>query len=266
MKNLLIIIFIFSTGLITLSAESEIKIDGIYQGENLYVMNPFAPSGVGFCIFEVIVNGKISTDEISSSAFEIDLSIYNFKLGDKVNIIIKHKDGCEPQLLNPEVLKPKSKFNIESIKINKNGTITWITTGEIGSLPFYVEQYKWNKWVRVTTVNGIGTPDIHSYSAKVHFTSGINKFRVKQTDYTKKARVSQSVTYKNLVSSVTFKPGNGKKTSKYITFSSSTDYEIFNYYGQLIIRGHAQEVDVSKYKAGTYFLNYDNKTESFEKK
>ena len=266
MKNLLITIFILSISLVKLSAESEIKIDGIYQGENLYVMNPFAPSGVGFCIFEVIVNGKTSTDEISSSAFEIDLSIYNFKLGDKVNIIIKHKDGCEPQLLNPEVLKPKSKFNIESIKLNKNGTIIWITTGEIGSLPFYVEQYKWNKWVRVKNVSGKGTPDIHSYSAKVHFTSGTNKFRIKQTDYTKKARVSQSVTYKNLAPPVTFKPGNGKKTSKYITFSSSTDYEIFNYYGQLITRGNAIKIDISKYKSGTYFLNYDNKTESFEKK
>ena len=57
------------------SAE-ELVVKGTYQGENIYVKNPFAPSGVGFCAYEVTVNGTITTDEINSSAFEIDLSIY----------------------------------------------------------------------------------------------------------------------------------------------------------------------------------------------
>lgn len=256
----------FLFNLSSLMAESEIKISGIYQGENLYIMNPFASTGVGFCIYEVDVNGKTSTDEINSSAFEIDLSNYGFNLGDKVEVIIKHKDGCDPQILNPEVLKPKSTFNIENISLNKNGTINWTTTGEIGSIPFIVEQYKWNKWVKVTEVNGIGNPSIHNYSAKVIYTSGENKFRIKQTDFTKKSRISQNVTYKNLISPITFKPGNGKKTSTSIIFSAPTSYEVFNYYGQLINSGYGKSINVSSYKAGTYFLNYDNKTESFEKK
>ena len=266
MKKLLLLVLLISVNTASLLAETDIKISGIYQGENLYVMNPFSPSGVGFCIFEVIVNGKTSTDEINSSAFEIDLSIYNFKLGDKVNIVIKHRDGCEPQILNPEVLKPKSTFNIEKISLNKNGTITWTTSGEIGSLPFYVEQFKWNKWVRVAKVMGKGSPSIHTYSAKIHFTTGENKFRVKQTDYTKKSRTSNLVTFNYKFTPVRFRPGNGRRTSKYVTFSSPTDYEVFNYYGQLIKKGYGKQIDVSKYKAGTYFLNYDNKTESFEKK
>jgi len=266
MKKYLITAIVIFLNFYVLASDTEIKLSGIYQGEILYVMNPFASDGVGFCIYEVLVNGKTSTDEINSSAFEIDLSIYGFNLGDKVEVIIKHKDDCTPQVLNPEVLLPKSTFNIENISLNKSGTITWITSGEIGSLPFYVEQYKWNKWVRVATVNGSGTPEIHKYSAKVHFTSGVNKFRVKQVDYTKKPRLSQVVTYKNLSAEITFKPGDGMKTSKEIKFSAPTDYEIFDYYGQLVKRGYASSVDVSSLKSGTYFLNYDNKTATFDKK
>ena len=40
-----------------------IVLEGNYQGKNLYVRNPFAGSGVGFCTFEVTVNGSVTTDE-----------------------------------------------------------------------------------------------------------------------------------------------------------------------------------------------------------
>jgi len=266
MKKHILYVILLLFGSSSLFADNEFSITGIYQGENLYVMNPFAPSGVGFCIFEVLVNGEISTDEIASSAFEVDLSIYNFQLGDPVVVIIKHRDGCEPQVLNPEVLLPKSTFNIESITLNNTGKLSWITSGEVGSLPFYVEQFKWNKWVRIATVSGVGTPGINNYSSSVKFVSGLNKFRVKQLDYSNRARYSEIVEYRNTVAEVTFKPGNGKKTSKLITFSEATNYEVYNYYGQLVKKGYGTEVDVSSYDNGTYFLNYDNKTETFEKK
>ncbi len=266
MRKFIFVIILFICNLQIILAESELKISGIYQGENLYVMNPFSPTGAGFCIFEVTINGQISTDEIASNAFEIDLSVYGFSLGQPVDIVIKHHEGCTPQILNPEVLKPKSTFNTESIQVSKDGVLTWITTGEIGSLIFAVEQFKWNKWVIIASVDGKGTPGINNYTAKVHFTSGINKFRVKQIDYTKKARYSDVVTYKNLAPPVTFKPGNGMKTSKLIEFSANTDYEIYDYYGQLKTKGYGKQVDVSTYSTGTYFLNYDNKTETFEKK
>ena len=116
MKKILI-----SSLLIAISSLSsiggEILLEGIFQGKNLYVMNPFSSSGVGFCVYEVTVNGQITTDEINSSAFEIDLSIFQFKLGDKLIVEIKHKENCKPKVLNPEILKPKSTFNITIIKV-----------------------------------------------------------------------------------------------------------------------------------------------------
>ena len=34
-------------------ANRVIVLDGVYQGKNIYVQNPFAASGVGFCVQEV---------------------------------------------------------------------------------------------------------------------------------------------------------------------------------------------------------------------
>ena len=245
----------------------DLVIKGIYQGENVYVMNPFSPSGAGFCVYEVLVNGQESHDEIHSSAFEIDLSVFNLKVGQPVTIVIKHHDGCTPKILNPEVLKPRSTFNLESIRIDpQTHKLIWVTSGELGSLPFIVEQYRWNKWIKVGEVKGIGTPSLHTYSIKVHFHSGLNRFRIKQIDYTKKPRYSQVVTYKSNMKPITFKPGNGRKTSDKLVFSAPTDYEIYDYYGRLMKKGYGQVVNVKSLPNGTYFLNYDNKTEIFIKK
>ena len=78
-----------------------IVLEGNYQGKNIFVQNPFSEAGVGFCVYQVMVNNKVSTDEINSSAFEIDLGVYNFKVGDKVTIKIMHREGCTPKVLNP---------------------------------------------------------------------------------------------------------------------------------------------------------------------
>ena len=76
-------------------------LEGNYQGKNLFIQNPFSEAGVGFCVYEVTVNDQIATDEINSSAFEIDMGNFGLKIGDKVVVKIKHKDGCTPLVLNP---------------------------------------------------------------------------------------------------------------------------------------------------------------------
>jgi hypothetical protein len=241
----------------------EIMLDGIFQGKNLYVMNPFASSGVGFCVFEVTVNGKMSTDEINSSAFEIDLSVFQFNVGDKVTILIKHKDNCLPKVLNPEVLKPKSTFTTSSITVDKDGTLKWTTSGEAGKLPFVVEQYRWNKWVKLGEVDGKGTLGSNSYTFKVFPHSGNNKFRVKQIDYTKKPRYSSEADFRSMTPPISI---TSKKFETEITFSGETMYEIYDFYGNIVLKGNASKVDISSLKKGDYFINYDNTMDQFKKK
>lgn len=262
------IIFALLLALISTGADAanEIKVEGIFKGQNIFVANPFAASGVGFCIYEITVNGVVTMDELNRSGFEIDLSQYHLAQGDPVVVVIKHKDGCTPKVLNPEVLKPQSSYTVVSMKVDKTGRLTFSTKEERGALPFVVEQFKWKKWTAVAQVQGKGTPSLNNYSVTIPLHSGINKLRLKQVDCTKKPRYSSEVTYNNLMPEVTFKPGNNGQTTGTITFSRGTEYEIYDFYGQRMAKGHAASVNVSSYPKGTYFINYDCKSESFEKK
>ncbi|HEY0977998.1 MAG TPA: hypothetical protein VGE21_11070 [Flavobacteriales bacterium] len=242
-----------------------IVLEGNYQGKNLFVQNPFSEAGVGFCVYEVTVNGQIATDEINSNAFEIDMANFGLQNGAKVIVRISHKDGCMPMVLNPEVLKPKSTFDIVKQEIGADGTYRWTTSNETGELPFIVEQKRWNKWVKVGEVMGLGTPGEHTYEFKVTPHSGINTYRVRQMDLTKKARFSQNVEFNATgTAAVTWSPAKPKDA---VAFSTVTLYEIYDEYGNIVKRGYANSVDVSTLKKGTYYLNYDNRTgETFIKR
>lgn len=234
-----------------------IVLNGNYQGKNIFVQNPFSEAGVGFCVYQVTVNDKISTDEINSSAFEIDLANYNLKLGDKVSIKIMHKDGCTPMVLNPEVLRPKSTFDIVKQSVSSDGTYTWTSTNETGELPFVVQEKRWNKWIRVGEVPGIGSPGEHTYSFKVVPHSGENIYRVKQTDQTRRSRFSENVSYTN--PSIAVVTWTYDKRTDVINMTGSSLYEIYDQFGNIVKRGYANNIDVSDLGKGLYYLNYDNK-------
>lgn len=243
-------------------------LEGNYQGKNIYVQNPNAASGVGFCVTEVLVNGNITTDELNMNAFEIDLKAQKLIIGQKLEIKIKHKEDCKPKILNAEVLKPKSTFEIVSIKTEKDGLLKWSAKLESGKLTYVVEQFRWNKWVKVGEVEGDGATSVNDYSFKVTPHSGKNLIRVRQTDYTGKPRLSKPVDFISDVANIVFSP---IKASKTINFSFSdkpieTMYEIYDQFGNIVKRGFGSTVDISNLLKGGYFLNYDNKMGEFIKK
>lgn len=263
LMRMLRLLFMLCAMLAVGSARSAtIVLEGNYQGKNLYVQNPYAEAGVGFCVYQVTVNDKVATDEINSSAFEVDLGNFNLAMGDKVVIKIMHKDGCTPKVLNPEVLKPKSTFDIVKQGISPDGTYTWTTANESGRLAYVVQQKRWNKWIRVGEVMGEGSPGNHDYSFKVVPHSGENTFRVKQTDLTNRPRFSENVQYTDAkVPVVTWTSDKNA-----VRFSSATLYEVYDQFGNIVKRGFASEIDVKDLKKGLYYLNYDNKMgESFKK-
>lgn len=241
-----------------------VVLEGHYQGRDIYVQNPFSSSGVGFCVYEVRVNNEVTTDEVNSSAFAIDFNMLNLSIGDPLTIEIVHKEGCEPVVINPEVLKPISTYEIVSIGVDKNNVLTWVTTNESGKLPYIIEQYRWNKWVKVGEVDGIGTEGENKYQFKLVPNSGENKVRVKQTDSTNKPRYSDVAIFKSKTYEVSYSP---VKVKKEIIFTHTTMYEVYNMYGNIVMRGYDKTVDVSTLQKGKYYLNYDNKFgDTFEKK
>lgn len=249
---------------VSVSYAGVIVLDGNYQGKNLYVQNPFRSVGVGFCAYEVTVNGQVTTDEVNSSAFEIDFKNLGLKVGDKVLVKIEHQDDCTPKVLNPEVLKPKSTFNIVTLSFDAaNSTLKWSAKDESGKLPYIIEQYRWNKWIKVGEVDGMGSADAHNYEFKVTPNSGKNSFRVKQVDYTGQPRLSNKFDYTSDLPAVSFSP---EKVKDQIFFTSPTMYEIYDEYGNIVKRGFGKDIDASDLKKGIYYLNYDNSMGQFIKK
>ena len=203
------------SSLLASSQSESLVLDGIYQGKDLYVKNPFSEDGVGFCVFEVYVNGELTRDEINSSAFAIDFNILGIEKGTPIKVQINHKDGCAPLILNGDAFKPHSTFEVLEIEVAGNN-LSWKTQNESGALPFTIEQFRWNKWVTAGEVMGEGNKESSSYTFELMPYSGENKVRVKQVDYTGKARYSDAVTYDPSVPTVTFSPEKPEST---ITFS-----------------------------------------------
>lgn len=249
---------------VSVLANERIILKGVYQGSDIYVQNPFSGQGVSFCVFEVRVNGEITSDEVNSSAFVIDLAVMGVSIGEDIEVVISHKKGCEPRVLNPEVLNPRSTYEIETISVSDNGILKWTTIGESGELPFYVEQFKWNKWVKAGEVMGAGTPDANEYEFQLEPHSGMNSVRVRQTDYRGESRTSPIVEFKGPDTPVSFAE---EKTRDVVTFSGKTSYEIFDQYGNLVKKGYGKTIDVEDLEKGEYYLNYDRSFgETFKKR
>jgi hypothetical protein len=243
--------------------EGIIILEGKYQNKNIYVSNGFGSEGYGYCTYEIRVNGGLITDGVNSSAFEIDLNNFKLELGDAVIIEIRHKRGCTPKVINPGGLTPKPTFVTQEITVGEEGFLEWITTDEFGALPYTVQQYKWSKWVDIGEVQGNGTPVTNNYAFYVDFISGVNKFRVIQRDGLGKIKKTSSVEINSLRPKLTY---IYNKKDRKIVFSGKTKYELYDNFGEIIIRGFGETIDVSELVKDSYWLSYDNLTESFLKK
>lgn len=254
---------IFSTILHGMEESKVLVIEGKYQSRNLYVQNSFSATGVGFCVYEVTVNGSKTTDEVNSSAFEVDLSRYQFKQGDPVLVEIKHKEKCLPKVINPEALKPVATFDVIAMNVSDDGLFTWSTKKENGSLPYYIQQFRWSKWVTIGEVEGKGYPDIQEYSFKVELHSGINKFRVKQTGYGQ-PRFSKEVSITSVQPPVTM--SIPEKSPNEVHFSKETKFEVYDLYGAVVKTGFGSTINLTELKKGKYYISFDNNTSEFVKK
>jgi len=238
-------------------------IEGKYLDQNIYLQNSICNNGVGFCAYEVRVNGEVITDNVQSSAFEIDFNNIEIKRGEEVFIEVKHKSKCQIKLINPDALIPEPTFELIDIKITEEGPLKCSTVNESNSLPFIIQQYRWNKWQNVGEVDGAGNSDLSEYSFKVDFNSGNNKFRVVQKSKNGKLNISEAIYYNHTIPRLNY---IYNKSNKQIVFSAATKYEIHDKYGVLIKRGYDDVVDVSNLVKDEYWLSYDNLTEKFKKK
>lgn len=103
--------------------------EGLYADKNIFIKNPYGTGGIGFCVFEVSVNGMITVDEINASMFQIKLDYPGLKLknGDKVKVEIKYFKNCtpfkEPLVMNAGALTVPGVGKISSLIVD--GKFMW---------------------------------------------------------------------------------------------------------------------------------------------
>lgn len=257
LKIFLIVLF-FATQ--SFAQNTEYTMTGEYQGKNIYVQNPLSPDKVNFCTSEVFLNEKLVNTAPKTSAFEIDLS--HLTVGRPIFIKIVHKEGCEPKVINPQVIRSKSKFQF--LNVNADAlSIHWSTVGELPYGKYFLEHYRNKKWVNIETITGNGSFDANQYNIPPDHHTGDNKYRIKYVQNNGKIFFSQVFDYFNDVEPISFFP---TMVVDKITLSRASNYAVVDSYGNHITEGKGSEIQLSNLKAGLYFLYVDNREEKFVKK
>ena len=244
----------------SVAQETEFTTTGEYQGKNVYVQNPLSSDKVNFCSSKVYLNEQLVNTAPKTSAYVIDLS--HLEVGDPVFIKIIHKDGCLPKIINPQVIRSKSKFKFLS-EFADELTIHWSTTGELPYGKFYVEHYQNESWNIISTITGQGSFDANQYDVTSQHHSGENRYRIKHAQSDGRIFFSKVITYFNDIEPISFFP---TMVIDKITLSRASEYAIFDSYGNEITKGEGVEIDLINLKAGLYFLHVDNREERFVKK
>src|SRR5690554_19486 len=91
---------------------ADLSIEGSYQGKNLYVQNPASEDGFGFCVTKVTVNNNIMPGGVGRSAFEIDFSLFNVKVGKPVFMLFNTVEGVNPKFFIQEVFFQNRPFEV----------------------------------------------------------------------------------------------------------------------------------------------------------
>ena len=255
-----LILLLFLIPAVFAASGAEINLSGNYFGKNLYIKN-YVSDASQFCTVSASVNGKKLGDQVNSSAYEINFADLGIAWGEQVSVKIEYKEGCKPQVINPEVLKPVPGGTFIFAKANKN-SIDWITVGESGPFNFQVQQYKWDRWVTLGEVMGEGKSDTATYTYQVKHLNGTNLYRIYQSDpVSGRYIVSDDLKVRSQNPVITFT----KEKGDILKFSDSTQYEIYNADGELIEQGEGTELDISALPKGEYILAYGNTSERIKK-
>ena len=233
--------------IISLTSRAQITYSGQFCGNNLYFQNPKQYKGQEYCTDSLYLNGKRIDVFLNTGAFEIDLKSMGFSIGDSLKILVFHKYDCKPFLLHQSFYIPRESDTF-SIVINDN--LLKLISIPKNTNTFNVEVYKWNKWV---CIGQIDTLDSFSLNDKAH--SGLNVIRVVSIDFNGLKKSSNEVNYSGVKSKVAFDYLHEKKV---LTFSRLTAFELYNFHGEIILKGESDFIDLSGYSKGRYYLNFDN--------
>jgi len=241
------------------NTQKEIVIKGVYHGTNLYIQNPNI-SGGNYCVKEILVNNK-PIKFPTTTAFDINMSF--LKVNDEVIIRIIHTADCTPKILNPQVIKDRVPFRFSSINVDMNAMV-WITKGEKKFGQFFIQIKNNRTWIVEKVISCKGNASQNSYTLPLIHLAGENIYRIKYLDVSGKYYYSPEIKFVSEgEQQVSFYP---KSVTNRITFSRSTNYQILDNNGKLILEGNGLTVDCSNLRLGSYYLLFEGLEERFFKK
>jgi hypothetical protein len=144
---------------------------------------------------------------------------------------------------------------ILSVKVDNAGTLVWTVKNGPGKKPFIIEDFRWNKWIKVGEVESVGTAGIQTYSFRIIPHSGENQMKV-----TRGEELFTSKEIKWIAADIPVVKLTLQKQIKEIQFTHDTMFEILDANGNRVKRGFGPKVSYKDIPAGTYTLNYDNST------
>jgi hypothetical protein len=170
------------------SYAAEMLLTGVYQGSNVFVINPKTSKGE-FCVTEVYVNNKKIDVKISEY---MELNLSHLKAKEAVTIKILHHDDCSPTIKNIHAIKAKETFQFTAVEFKPTG-LAWLTKGEKKFGQFFIEVQKNNIWTVEKTINGKGQVLDNSYEYPITNTQGIVAYRIKYLEASGKITYSDEI-------------------------------------------------------------------------
>ncbi|WMN11364.1 hypothetical protein QYS49_38125 [Marivirga salinae] len=258
MKKHLFLILLISLSYSLIGKDSYFR--GFYQGENVFVRNPYLGQDSGFCIEKIYLNGKLVVESPTVSAYEVDLQ--NLEPETRVVIRIVHHDDCQPELINPEVIQGDLKFSWLKVYVDENQMI-WITTKESKDGFYIVEKDTEDGWFPLDTVKTKGGIFINQHSIELDHIKGDNLYRVQYHEPDMEVKLSESFNFHSDKSEISHAIN---EDNWIIEFTEEVSYLLYNNNSRIIKRGKGVSCDIRKLPRGRYLIKYDGKEVYFEKK
>lgn len=161
---------------------------------------------------------------------------------------------------------PKARFGTLTITIN--GLLKWETYYKGSALKGYVEQFRWNKWI---TISSFETSPLMAKSDETMFTdslhvslsTGENKFRIVITS----PEELTSPDIKLLMGTpANNSPDGVLKVDKELDIGYETTYYIYDEKGNTMLHGDGKIIDVSTLQKGLYYLKTKTEIKGFMKR
>jgi len=237
-----------------LTSGMEKTLVGVYQGEPIFIQNPYQSEKNQFCVAAVYVNDRKVDLNYRLSALKVDFK--GTDLFTPVSIKITYRDSlCSPEFVNPRAVFFHTSYKFLSIELS-DSALYWTTEGERETGIYTVEKLQDGIWIDQEVVSAEAKFEFTEYIHYPQFEEGPNKYRIKYDFGNGRYLYSSEVEYEHYPDPVEFEPFN---TNNKLTLSRSAYYEVFNQKSELVLSGTGIEVDVRYLRPGDYVIYFDRK-------